>query len=168
MHSDSPFLPELRKIRKIEKLVCTVEDKEKYVIDIAALKQALNHGLRFKNVHRAITFNQESRLKPYIEMNIELRKNAKNDFEKDFFKLMNNSLFARTMENIRKHRDIKLVTNKKRRLELASDPNYHTTKRFSENLVAIEMKKTRVKMNQPIYLGACKLDGSKTLIFEFW
>ena len=86
----------------------------------------------------------------HIDMNIKLRKKAKNDFEKDFFKLMNNSVFRKTMENVRKHRDFKLVTTDKRRNELASEPNYHTTKHFSDNLMAMEMKKRRVKMNKPI------------------
>ena len=101
-------------------------------------------------------------------MNTKLRKEAKNEFEKDFFKLMNNSVFGKTMENVRKHRDIKLVTTDKRRNQLASEPNYHTTKYFSENLMAIEMKKTKVKMNKPIYLGMSILDISKTLMYEFW
>ena len=79
-------------------------------------------------------------------MNTKLRTEAKNDFEKDFFKLMNNSVFGKTMENVRKHRDIKLVTTDKRRNQLASEPNYHTQKYFSENLMAIEMKKTKIKM----------------------
>ena len=86
-------------------------------------------------------------------MNTKLRKEAKNEFEKDFFKLMNNSVFGKTMENVRKHRDIKLVTTDKRRNQLVSEPNYHTTKYFSENLLAIEMKKTKAKMNKPVYLG---------------
>ena len=109
-----------------------------YVAHIRALKQALNHGLIFKKVHRVIEFNQEAWLKPYINMNTKLRTEAKNDFEKDFFKLMNNAVFRKTMENVRKHRDIKLVTTDKRRNQLASEPNYHTTKYFSENLMAIE------------------------------
>ena len=124
MHSDLPFLPGRRKIGKIEKLVCGIEDNEKYVIHINALKQALNRGLRLINVHRVIKFNQEAWLKPYIDMNTELRKEAKNDFEKDFFKLMNNSVFGKTMENVRKHRVIKLVTTEKRRLKLVSEENY--------------------------------------------
>ena len=82
-------------------------------------------------------------------MNTKLKTEAKNDFEKDFFKLMNNSVFGKTMENERKHRDIKLVTTDKRRNQLASEPNYQTTKNFSKNLMAIEMKKTKVKMNKP-------------------
>ena len=101
-------------------------------------------------------------------MNTELRKKAKNDFEKDFFKLMNNAVFGKTMENLRKHRDIKLVTTDKRRNQLVSEPNYHTTKWFSEKLLTIEMKKTKLKMNKPIYLGLSILEISKTLMYEFW
>ena len=86
-------------------------------------------------------------------MNTKLRTEGKNDFEKDFFKLMNNIVFGKTMENVKKHRDIKLVTTGKRRNQLASEPNYHTSEYFSENLMAIEIKKTKVKMNKPIYLG---------------
>ena len=94
-------------------------------------------------------------------MNTQLRTDAKNNFEKDFFKLMNNSVFGKTMENVRKHRHIKLVTTDKRRNQLASEPNYHTKKHFWDNLMAIEMKKTRVKINKPIYLGMSILDISK-------
>ena len=101
-------------------------------------------------------------------MNTELRKQLRNDFEKDFVKLMNNDVFGKTMENVRKHRDIKLVTTDKKRNQLVSEPNYHTTKWFSENLLAIEMKKTKVKMNKPVYLGLSKLEISKTLMYEFW
>ena len=100
-------------------------------------------------------------------MNTEYRKNAKNDFEKDFFKLMNNAAFGKTMENVRKHKDIKLVTTDKRRNRLVSEPNYHTTKWFSENLLAIEMKKAKVKMKKPIYLGLSILEISKTFMYEF-
>ena len=92
-----------------------------------------------------IQINQKAWLKPYIDMNAELRKEAKNDFEKEIFKLMNNAVFGKTVENVRKHRDIKLVTTDKRRNQLASEPNYHTTKYFSENLIAIEMKKNKRK-----------------------
>ena len=124
-HKDLPFLPERKKVEKVEKLICSIEDKEKYVIHIRALKQALNHGLKLKKVHRVSQFKQKSWLKPYIDMNTELRKKAQNEFEKNFFKLMNNSVFGKTMENLRNHRDIKLVTSDKRRKGLVSEPNYH-------------------------------------------
>ena len=101
-------------------------------------------------------------------MNTELRKNAKNEFEKNFFKLMNDSVFGKTMENVRNHRDIKLVTSDKRRKRLVSEPNYHSHKKFSEHLMAIEMKKTRVKMTKPLYLGMSILDISKTVMYGFW
>ena len=109
-HKDLPFLPERKKLQKVEKLVCSIEDKEKYAIHIKALKQALNHELILKEVNRVIKFTQKAWLKQYIDMNIKLREKAKSEFEKDFFKLMNNSVFGKTMENVRKHRDIKLVT----------------------------------------------------------
>ena len=101
-------------------------------------------------------------------MNTEYRMNAKNDFDKDFFKLMNNADFGKTMENVRKHRDIKLVTNDTKRNKLVSQPNYHTTKWFSENLLAIEMKKTIMKTNKPKYLGLAMLSLSKIRMYEYW
>ena len=101
-------------------------------------------------------------------MNTELKKASKNDFEKDLFKLMNNSVFGKTMENIRKHRDIKLVTTDKKRSKLVSEPNYHTINVISEDLSIIEMKKTKVKMNKPIYLGLSILEISKILMYEIW
>ena len=126
-HKDLPFLPERKKLEKVEKLVCSIEDKEKYVIHISALKQALNNGLKLREVHRVIKFQQKAWLKLQIDMNTKLRKEAINEFEKDFFKLMNNSVFGKTMENVRNHRDIKLVTTEERRIKLVSEPNYHTT-----------------------------------------
>ena len=128
LHNDLPFLAERMKINKCSKLVYNLYDKNNYIVHIRSLKQALNHGLILEKVHRVIQFNQEVRLKEYIDMNTELRKQAKNDFEKDFFKLMNNSVFGKTMEKVRKHRDIKLVTTDRGRNQLVSEPNYHTTK----------------------------------------
>ena len=103
LYKDLPFLAERKKLGKVEKRVTSIEDKEKYVIHISALKQALHHGLILKKVHRVIEFKQETWLTPYIDMNTRLRTEAKNDFEKDFFKLMNSSVFGKTMENVRKH-----------------------------------------------------------------
>ena len=102
------------------------------------MKQALNHGLKLKKVHRIIEFNKKAWLKPYINMNTELRKLAKDDFEKDLFKSMNNAVFGKPMENIRKHRDIELVTTNKKRNKLVSEPNYHTMNYISEDLSIIE------------------------------
>ena len=167
-HSDLPFLPRRMKIDKCKKLVCNLRNKKKYVVHIKSLKQALNHGLKLKKTHRIIELNQKVWLKPYINMNTELRKLAKDDFEKDLFKLMNNAVFGKIMENIRKHRDIKLVTTDKKRNKLVSEANYHMINYISEDLSIIEMNKTRVKMNKPIYLGLSILDISKILMYEFW
>ena len=101
-------------------------------------------------------------------MNTELRKLAKDDFEKDLFKLMNNAVFGKTMENIRKRRYLKLVTTDKKRNKLVLEPNYHTMNYISEDLSITEMNKAKVKMNKPIYLGLSILDISKILIYEFW
>ena len=167
-HSDLPFLLRRMKIDKCKKLVCNLRNKNKYVVHIKSLKQALNHGLKLKKVHRIIEFNQKAWLKPYIDMNTELRKLAKDGFEKDLLKLMNNAVFGKTMENIRKHRDIKLVTTDKKRSKLVSEPNYHTMNYISKDLSIIEMNKTKVKMNKPIYLGLSILDNSKIIMYEFW
>ena len=168
LHSDLPFLSERMEINKCKKLVCNLSNKKKYVTHINSLKQALNHGLKLKKIHRVIEFNQDAWLEPYIDMNTKLRKAGKNDFEKYFFKLMNNSVFGKTMENIRKHRDIKLETTGKKRSKLVSEPNYHTFNLIGEDLSIIEMKKTKVKMNKPIYLGLSILEISKILMYEFW
>ena len=126
----------------MEKLVANLHDKTQYVIYIRNFRRALNHELVIKKAYRVIKFNENAWLKPYIDINTDLRKKAKNNFE-DFSKLMNNVVFGKTMENVRKHKDIKLVTRERRRNYLVSEPNYHTTKIFTEHLLAIEMKKIR-------------------------
>ena len=168
LHSDLLFLSEQMDINKCKKLGCNLFNKKKYVTHINSLKQALNHGLKLKKIHRVVEFNQKEWLKPYIDMNTDLRKAAKNDFEKDHFKLMNNSVFGKTMENIRKHRDIKLVTTDKKRSKLVLETNYHTINLISEDLSIIEMKKSKVKMNKPIYLALSILEISKILMYELW
>ncbi|XP_057299543.1 uncharacterized protein LOC130630167 [Hydractinia symbiolongicarpus] len=168
LHNDLPFLPEKMRLNNdCEKLTCNVFDKEKYVLHIRKLQQALQHGLVLTKVHRVIEFKQSAWLKPYIDLNTKLRKDAKNDFEKDFFKLMNNSVFGKTMENVRKHGDIKLVTTEWRRKKLASVPNYHSTSRFDKKFVAMEMNKVKVVMNKPVYLGLSILDFSKLTMYKF-
>ena len=168
LQSNLPFLPERMKINKCKTLACNLFHNKKYVIHVNSLKQVLNHGLKLKKIHRVIEFNKKEWLKPYTDMNTELKKVAKNDFEKYLFKLMNNSVFGKTMENIRKHRDIKLVTTDKKRIKLVSELNYHTINLISEDLSIIEMKKSKVKMNKPIYLGLSILEISKILMYEFW
>ena len=162
-YRDLPLLP----IKK-DKLITTLDDKESYVVHIQALKQALRHGLELKKVHRVISFRQEAWLKPYIDKNTELRKNAKNNFEKDFYKLMINAVFGKTMENVRNRRDVKLVVTEERRKKLVSEPNYDSRKVFSESLMAIEMRKTEVFIDKPIAVEQAVLDISKTLMYEFW
>ena len=106
-----------------------------------------------------IKFNQKAWLKPYINMNTKLRKKAKNNFDKDLFKLMNNAVSAKNLENVRKHRNVKLVT---------TEPSCHTTKLLTENLFSIEMRKAQILMNKPVYLGVSRLDLSRTVMYEFW
>ena len=167
-HIDLQFLPGRMKINNCTKLVCSVHDKGNYSIHILALKQALNHGLKFKKIRSVTKFRQEDWLKPYSEMNTKLRMHAENDFGKAFFKLMNNAVFGKTMENVRNHRDIKIVTSVKRRIILVSEQNYHSIKYISEDMLIIEMRKVEVKMNKPIYLDQAILDISKILMYEFW
>ena len=155
-------------INKTKKLVCNLHNKNNYVAHINVLKQDLDHGLKLKKVHRVIEFEQEAWLKKYTDFNTDLRMKATNDFEKDFFKLMNNAVFGKTMENVRKHRDIKLVRTDKKRNKLVSEPNYHTMKLIDDNLAIIEMRKVKVRMNKPIHLGLSILDLSKITMYEFW
>ena len=168
LHSDMPFLPERMVINKTKTLVCNLHNKKNYVAHINMLKQALSHGLKLKKVHRVIEFEQEAWLKKYIDFNTNLRAKATNDFENDFFRLMNNAVFGKTMENVRKHRDIKLVKTDKKRNKLVSEPNYRTMKLIDDNLAIIEMRKVKVKMNKPIYLGLSILELSKITMYEFW
>ena len=166
-HEDLGFLAVRKKIGKVEKLVTTLNNKKKYVVHISALKQALNYGLKLEKIHRIIGFKQKGWLKPYILMNNEHGTNAKNEFE-NFFKLINNSVFGKTMENIREHKDIKLVNAREKLNRYVREPNLKNIKYFRPNLLAIEMRKTEITMNKPVYLGQAVLDISKTLMYEFY
>ena len=168
LHRYLQFLAERKVINKTLKLITSFEDKEKYVVHISALKQALDHGLKLKKVHTVIKFRQVAWMKSYIDKNTKLRMESKNEFHKTFYKLMNNVVYGKTMENVRNHRDIKLVTTNTRRKRLVSQPNYHICKRFPENLIAIELKKTKVYINKPICIGEAVLDISKTLMHTFF
>ena len=166
-HNDLPFMCKRTEINGVEKLVPNLRDKKNYVIHIRALNQALQHGLRLDRIHRVIEFDQSPWLKTYIDFNIQLRTAATNDFEKDFFKLMNNSVFRKTMENIRKHRNIKLVTTEEKYLSTVMKPNFKSGVLFGENLMGCKMGKIKVVMNKPVYLGQAILDLSKIVMYEF-
>jgi len=167
LHNDYPLAPEPLKVNKVYKLIPNLYNKTKYVIHHENLKQYIKLGLRLKKIHRSIRFEESEWLKPYIYLNTNLRAKASNNFEKDFFKLMNNSIYGKTMENIRNRVDIHLVTNKRDSKKFVSKPNYNHRNIFSDNLIAIHMKKTKLVFNKPVYLGMCILDLSKTLMYDF-
>ena len=187
LHNDYPLASEKLKVTKdmlspyckkiaekyrisiglVQKLIPTLSKKEKYVLHYRNLQLYLDLGLKVTKVHRVLEFNQTPWLKQYIDFNTEKRKNAKNAFEKDFFKLMNNSVFGKTMENIRKRVDVRLVTDEKKLLKLTSKPTYVSSKIFNENLVAVHKIKETLTLNRPAYVGMCILDLSKTLMYDF-
>ena len=151
----------------VHKLIPTLNNKEKYVLHYRNLQLYTDLGLKITKIHRVLEFNQSPWLKQYIDFNTEKRKNAKNAFEKDFFKLMNNSVFGKTMENIRKRVDVRLVTDEKKLLKMASKPTYVSSKIFNDDLVAVHKIKETLTLNRPAYVGMCILDLSKTLMYDF-
>jgi len=159
LHNDYPLAAESMKPHKVAKLIPNLNNKVKYVLHYENLKQYLSLGLKLKCIHRGIKFTESAWLKRYIDINTNLRSKAKNDFEKDFFKLMNNSVFGKTMENIEKH--------EKKLLKLAAKPNYERCTIFDDNLCAVHMKKNELYYNKPIYLGMSILDLSKTCMYDF-
>ena len=191
LHKDYPLAPEIMSIsenmlsqvqkdihkyyygkdasdEKSNKLVLNVMDKKKYVLHVSALKFYLQHGLCLRKVHRAISFKQANFLKPFIEFNTEKRKNAKNDFEKDLFKLMNNSVYGKTMENVRKHGDYEIVNTPERFQKLVNKPLFKHRYIINEDLVIVEKDKHTVELNKPIYMGMSILDYSKTHMYSFY
>ena len=154
-------------INEVKKLVPNLRDKKNYVIHIRTLDQALAHGLILDRIHQAIEFDQSAWMKTYIDFNTQLRTGATNDFEKDFFKLMNNSVFGKTMEKIRKHRNIRLVTTEEKYLRTVMKPNFKSGIQFDENLMGCEMGHIKVVMNKPVYLSQAILDLSKIVMYEF-
>ena len=167
LHNDYPLAPERVTVNGVDKLIPNLSHKRKYIIHHETLKQYLSLGLKVYNIHRGITFKESAWLKPYIDLNTELRTKATNDFEKDFFKLMNNSVFGKTMENVRNRVDVRLVTDESKAKKLVSKPNYHHRTIFCENLVAVQMKKTKLVLDKPIYLGFSVLELSKTIMYDF-
>ena len=151
----------------VHKLIPTLNNKEKYVLHYRNLQLYTDLGLKITKVHRVLEFNQSPWLRQYIDFNTEKRKNAKNAFEKDFFKLMNNSVFGKTMENIRKRVDVRLITDENKLLKYSSKPTYVSSKIFNEDLVAVHKIKETLTLNRPAYVGICILDLSKTLMYDF-
>ncbi|KAL9965086.1 hypothetical protein ACROYT_G028833 [Oculina patagonica] len=187
LHNDYPLGPEKVKVTEdmlsdycktiankykistglVYKLIPNLNNKEKYVLHYRNLQLYLDLGMKLKKVYRVLEFTQSPWLKQYIDYNTEKRKNSKNAFEKDFFKLMNNSVYGKTMENLRKRVDVRLVTNKNKLLKLASKPTYVSSKIFNENLVAVHKIKETLTLNRPSYVGMAILDLSKTLMYDF-
>ena len=167
LHNDYPLAPEKMIVNGVEKLICHFKPRKNYVVHYRNLRQYLEMGMTLTAVHRGISFNPSSWMEPYIRKNTELRKTAANSFEKDFFKLMNNSVFGKTIENIRKRQNIILVDNRKKAAKLTSRPNFDRATIFDKNLIAVHMKKTEVYFNKPVYVGQAILDLSKTLMFNF-
>ena len=153
-----------------KKLLLTLKDKKRYVLHYRNLQQYLHLGMKLTGVHRCLSFNQEPWMKSYIDMNTELRKKATSDFEKNFFKLMNNSVFGKTMENLRNRTDIKLVRqgDGDKIRKLTSNPLYSHYAIFSNSLAGIKMHKDSITLNRPVYTGMCVLDLSKTLLYDFY
>ena len=166
-HNDYPLAPEKIKVGGVEKLISHFKPHKKYVIHYRNLRQCLELGLKITAVHRGISFNQSSWMEPYIRKNTELRKTAANGFEKDFFKLMNNSVFGKTIENIRKRQNVFLIDNRQKALKLTCRPNFERATIFDQNLLAIHLKKSEVYFNKPVYVGQAILDLSKLLMFDF-
>ena len=166
-HNDYPLAPERIKINKVEKLIPTLGDKQKYVLHRENLKLYLSLGLKLKWIHRGIKFREKPWMRSYIELNTDLRTKGKNDFEKDFFKLMNNSVFGKTMENIRNRVDVRLVGNREKAQKLIAKPNLKHWICFDENLIGIHLKRIKLVFNKPVYCGMSILDLSKTMIYDF-
>ena len=151
-----------------KKLILSLMDKKKYVLHISALKFYLQHGLKLKKIHRIISFKQSNFLKPYIDFNTEKRKQSKTDFEKDLFKLMNNAVYGKTMEDVRKHTEFDLVSTPERFQKCVNSPTYKARHIINENLVGVEKEKAVVELNKPIYMGLSILDYSKVHMYSFY
>ena len=171
LHNDYPLAPERLMIDKVQKLIPNLNDKKHYVLHYESLKQYESLGLKITHIHRGIKFEESDWMKQYIDKNTRLRAETKKESEKEFFKLMNNSVYGKTIENLRKRVDISLVNSKKKAKRLTAKPNFKKCTIFSEtderDFCAIEMRKTQIYFNKPVYLGMCILDLSKTLMYDF-
>lgn len=153
---------------QVEKLLATLEDKDHYILHYRYLQLYLQLGMKIKAVHRVLKFKQTAWMKPYIDFNTEMRKKATSNFQKNFYKLMKVSVFGKTMENVRRHKNIELVHTEERLLKVSAKPTYKNTTIFNEDLVAVELYKAKVDLFKPIYCGMSILDLSKCLMSDFW
>ena len=156
------------KDEKTNKLILNLKDKQKYVVHIRTLQFYLEHGLKLKKIHRPIKFSQKEILKPYIEFNTDKRKNANNDFEKDVYKLMNNAVFGKTMEDKRKHLDFEIVNDETRLMKCVNNPSFKHSHIISDNLVGVEKQKGQLKLDKPIFIGMSILDLTKEHMYKFY
>ncbi|XP_061728728.1 uncharacterized protein LOC133533711 [Cydia pomonella] len=174
-HSDLPFCPEnvILGDSKEKKLIAHLNKKCNYVIHYRNLKQCLKNGLKLVKIHKILRFEQSAWMKCYIDLNTHMRMHATSVFEKDFYKLMNNAVYGKTMENVLKRVDVRLTNHWENNgnslgvQSLIAKPEFHSISIFSENLAAVQLKQTEVFYNKPIYLGFCVLDLSKTLMYSF-
>ena len=167
LHNEYPLAPERLKVGNVEKLIPNLRDKEKYIIHHETLKLYEKLGLKISKIYRGVKFKEEAFMKKYIDLNTKMRTMSKNQSESEFFKLMNNSVFGKTMENVRNRVDIQLCNNKEKATKLFSKPNFDKRTIFSDNLIAAHMHKKKIMLNKPIYLGMSILDLSKTLMYDF-
>ena len=163
----SPYQNKLRKITKSRKLVTSLENKNGLICDYRTLKQSIQHGLKLNGIECAIKYEQKYWLKPYIDLNTKLRQEGTSEFEKDFFKLMNNAVYGKTIENVLKRQDIKFCSERKKALKYIKKINFNRETIFTKNLVALHMNRMQVKYNKPIYAGFCVLEMSKWRMFKF-
>lgn len=186
-HNDYPLAPESMKITHdmlspysrllaadlqyhpggVKKLVPNLYNKTNYILHYRNLKLYLGLGMKLTKIHRILQFQQKAWLKPYIDLNTQKRAQAKNAFEKDFFKLMNNSVFGKTMENTRKHVNVELITEPSKMKKLVAQPTFKRAKQFNEHLVAVERARQKLVLSKPVYTGFTVLDLSKVLMYEF-
>ncbi|EFP09702.1 hypothetical protein CRE_21850 [Caenorhabditis remanei] len=166
-HNDLPFCPENKRVGTSNKLISDFSPKRNYVIHYKMLQQVLDHGLMLKKIHRVVTFKESNWLSSYIELNTKLRTTAENDFEKDFFKLMNNSVFGKTMENVRSRVDVKVLSDMDKVMKLAGSNNFKQRHIINDNMILVEMTQKSIKLDKPIYVGMSILDLSKYLMYEF-
>ena len=155
------------KIGEVNKLALNLGNKSKYVVHYRNLQLHSSSGMKLTKIHRVLKFKQSDWLKRYIDFNTDKRKNAANSFENDFFKLMNYSVFGRTMETLRKRINVRLINNAKDYAECINKPSFVSQKIFSKNVVSIHEIKPVLTLNKPIYVGFIILDLSKLLMYEF-